>query len=100
MVEWCKSRARARWVQEVHLLDEEMDRVFRFSESMAKIWDARGYHAIAGTNAVSSDDVATLRESLAVHAHGEWDADEAWAEGVRAYARKQAWIDATGVGMG
>ncbi|KZV65957.1 hypothetical protein PENSPDRAFT_563397, partial [Peniophora sp. CONT] len=39
MVEWCKSRARARsWVQEAWILDEEMGRVLRFNESLASIW--------------------------------------------------------------
>lgn len=89
MVEWCKSRARVRsWVQEVHLLDEEMDRVLRFNESMAKIWDARRYDAIVR----SDSGVVGLRNTIATDACEPWDADSAWAEGIRAYACKQAWI--------
>ncbi|KZV64562.1 hypothetical protein PENSPDRAFT_563932, partial [Peniophora sp. CONT] len=37
--EWLKSRARARnWVEEVWLVDEEMGRVLRFNESIARMW--------------------------------------------------------------
>lgn len=33
-----------------------------------------------------------LRASIAHGVMGDWDTDEAWADGVRAYAQKQAWI--------
>ncbi|KZV59848.1 hypothetical protein PENSPDRAFT_537814, partial [Peniophora sp. CONT] len=78
MVEWCKSRARAqRWVEEVRLLDEEMRRAIAFSESMALVWDGR----------CNPERLIAIDKILET-----WSVDEAWADGVRAYARKQAWI--------
>ncbi|KZV61408.1 hypothetical protein PENSPDRAFT_693448 [Peniophora sp. CONT] len=78
MVEWSKCRARAiHWVEEVRLLDAEMQRVLDFNESMARIWDNRT--APETTIVLGEDDAA-------------WGQDDAWADGVRAYARKQAHI--------
>ncbi|VDB94346.1 unnamed protein product [Peniophora sp. CBMAI 1063] len=130
MLEWLKNRARARnWVEEVWLVDEEMGRVLRFNESVARIWEARCYStildgvtpessepdgaaeassrstgaveatgALARAGALDQRDgrfalwATKLRLSLAADARGAWDADEAWANGVRAYALQQAWI--------
>ncbi|VDC00092.1 unnamed protein product [Peniophora sp. CBMAI 1063] len=141
MLEWLKNRARARnWAEEVWTVDEEMGRVLRFNESMARIWEERCYSTILdgetpdvpeeaevagadhsphvdatapssgtrGTEAPSSSTVASvaassgdwcfapwaagLRTKIARDAVQSWHADEAWANGVRAYALQQAWI--------
>ncbi|VDC04364.1 unnamed protein product [Peniophora sp. CBMAI 1063] len=77
MAEWAKSRARAQhWAQEVRLVDAEMQRVIDFNESMAQIWDVR-------------------RDCQATVELGDqrcWARDAGWADGVRAYASKQAFI--------
>ncbi|VDB87229.1 unnamed protein product [Peniophora sp. CBMAI 1063] len=129
MLEWLKSRARARnWVEEVWMVDEEMSRVLRFNASMVRIWEDRCYGILldgtwdgkAPTDASGDDTVAdgklksdetvqsvaaldatgesfarwaaNLRATIAVDTQGTWDADHAWADGVRAYALKQASI--------
>lgn len=77
MAEWAKSRARAQhWVHEVRLVDAEMQRAIDFSESMAKIWDARRV----------CEATVDLDESQG------WANDAGWADGARAYASKQAFI--------
>lgn len=117
MLEWLKNRARARnWVEEVWLLEEEMGRALRFNESMASTWDVRAYPDLgdasngsdAGHAPATREDVGgldagreqhrfaawakALRSTIGHRVKGDWDGDEAWADGVRAYAQKQAWI--------
>jgi hypothetical protein len=66
-VEWCKSRARAmRFMEEVELLQEEMERVVRFLEWQEDWWHAKG--------------LCMGREGVT----------EASAEGLHAYAERQA----------
>ncbi|VDC07778.1 unnamed protein product [Peniophora sp. CBMAI 1063] len=78
LVEWSKCRARAiHWVEEVRLLDAEMQRVLDFNESMALIWERR----------VAPELTTTLGDEDKL-----WAQDAAWADGVRAYACKQAFI--------
>ncbi|VDC02768.1 unnamed protein product [Peniophora sp. CBMAI 1063] len=77
IVEWAKSRARAQhWVQEVRLVEAEMQRVIDYSESMAVIWDAR----------------RDYNETVDLGPDQSWVCDDAWTDGIRAYASKQAYI--------
>lgn len=77
MVEWSKCRARAQhWVEEIRLLAEEMRRVVAFNESLAAIWDGR------------REPVATVN----VGDEHKYSSDVGWADGVRSYACKQAFI--------
>ncbi|VDC03718.1 unnamed protein product [Peniophora sp. CBMAI 1063] len=77
MAEWAKSRARAmHHVHEVRLVDAEMQRVLNFNETMAQMWDAR----------------RDSHESIDMGEHKQWACDDVWADGMRAYASKQAFI--------
>lgn len=79
MVEWCKARARAqRWVEEVRLLDEEMRRLLASTENAEDVWEARR---------LTDGPLLDLGEKMA-----RWASDNAWADGLRAYASKQAHI--------
>lgn len=67
-VEWCKARARAdRWKEECDLVQEEMRRVLQFFNWQSKHWQARA-DAVPAAAAADSDS----------------------AEGLVAYARRQA----------
>lgn len=77
MTEWAKSHARAQhWVHEVRLVDAEMQRVIDFNESMAKIWDAR----------------KDCEVTIDLAEEQSWASDDAWVDGMRAYASKQAYV--------
>ncbi|VDB88002.1 unnamed protein product [Peniophora sp. CBMAI 1063] len=77
ITEWAKSRARSQhWVQEIQLVDAEMQRAIEFSESMALIWDAR----------------RNYEKTIDIGPEQSWACDDAWADGMRAYASKQAFI--------
>lgn len=63
-------------MQEVRLIDAEMQRVIDFSEFMAQEWDAR----------------RDCEVTIDLGKEQGWASDEGWADGMRAYASKQAYI--------
>ena len=96
MLEWLKNRARARnWIEEVWMVDEEMGRVSRFNESMARIWVDRCCATLLDNDYLGDErplcprhharrDEAerfwamALRDKIARDAQDVWNPDEAW----------------------